>query len=106
MERSEQMTKIDKAMFCSEGNEHPFELRKSYLIRTVTMIVLGRLVWVGDKELKLEDASWVADTGRFHEALAKGNLNEVEPFPNEVIVGRGSIIDACVWEFELPRSAK
>ena len=66
-----------------------------YLIRTVTMIQTGRLVKVSDKELVMEDASWIADTGRFSVVLKTLDFNEVEPFPDgHVIVGRGAIIDA------------
>lgn len=63
-----------------------FIVGRDYLIRTVTHYYTGRLVWVGDKEIVIEDATWVADTGRFNE-------NEVEPYPKGmfIIVGRGSI---------------
>ena len=68
---------------------------KPYLIRTVTMIQTGRLVKVTDKELVLEEAAWIADTGRFSDALVTLEFGEVEPFPDGfVIIGRGSIIDA------------
>lgn len=85
---------------------HPFKVGENYIIRTVTMIQLGRLDWVGDKELVLSSASWIADTGRFHDALKTGKLNEVEPFTNDVIVGRGSIIDASIWTHKLPKEQK
>lgn len=66
-----------------------------YLIRTVTMIDTGRLVWFDDKDLVLEEASWIADTGRFADALLKCVYGEVEPFPDgEIIIGRGAIVDA------------
>lgn len=72
-----------------------WEIGKGYLIRTVTMTNTGRLVAVTEQELVLEDAAWIADTGRFSDALKKCNFNEVEPFPaGKVIIGRGSIIDA------------
>lgn len=72
-----------------------WEIGKIYLIRTVTMIDTGRLVAVGEHELILEDAAWIADTGRFSQAVAKAEFGEVEPFPSgKVIIGRGSIIDA------------
>ena len=88
-------------------NEGPWVVGKTYLIRTVTMIQTGRLVAVYDKELVLEDAAWVADTGRFYDALSKGTLNEVEPFPDgPVIVGRGAISDAAIWSHPLPRKQK
>lgn len=83
---------------------HPYIIGHKYLIRTVSMTLLGRLSAVYKKELVLKDASWVADTGRFHKALADGTLNEVEPFPDGgVIIGRGAIIDCAQWAHELPR---
>ena len=88
------------------GNESIWEIGKNYLIRTVTMIQLGKLKTVTDKELVLSDACWVADTGRFNVALEKGTLNEVEMFQRDVIVGRGGIIDATEWLAELPKTTK
>lgn len=78
---------------------HPFEIGKNYLIRTVTMIQTGRLIWVGEKEIVMEDAAWVADTGRFADAIKDSQkFNEVEPFVSPIIIGRGSIIDATQIE--------
>ena len=80
----------------------------NYFIRTVTHHITGRLVKVTPQELVLVDAAWIADDGRFHEAMASGTLNEVEPYPDgaEVIVGRGSLIDATQWVHPLPRAVK
>lgn len=84
-------------MFGSASNDSHWKVGKIYLIRTVTMIQAGRLIAVTDKELVLEDAAWIADTGRFSDALKSCEFSEVEPFPDgEVIVGRGAIIDACL----------
>ena len=80
---------------------------QNYLIRTVTMIDTGRLVAISDHELVLEDAAWIADTGRFYDALKSLKFNEIEPFPDGiVIIGRGSIIDAVPVTGDLPRSQK
>ena len=78
------------------NSDNPFmEIGGCYFIRTVTHFFTGRLIWVGDKEICLEDACWIADTGRFNEFVAGKTVNESEPFPKgaKVIVGRGSIID-------------
>ena len=84
----------------------PWEIGKIYLIRTVTMIDTGRLVAVTNQELVLEDAAWIADTGRFADAVGKAEFGEVEPFPaGRVIVGRGSVIDAVQITLA-PRSQK
>jgi hypothetical protein len=86
---------------------HPYEVGKNYLIRGVTLYYTGRLVEVTQQEIVLEDASWIPDTGRFNKALKTGVFNEVEPYPaGRVIVGRGTIADAKIWDFDLPRSEK
>lgn len=74
----------------------PFEIGKPYQIRTVTFILTGRVVDVGPSEIVLEDAAWIADTGRFMTATEKAEYSEVEPFPSgrRVIVGRAALIDA------------
>jgi hypothetical protein len=85
---------------------NPYRIGKNYLIRTVTMIDTGRVVAVTEHEIVLEDAAWVADTGRFADALKSGAFSEVEPFPDgEVIIGRYSVIDAVQID-KLPREQK
>ena len=94
---------VKKSLFCDKLKKLPqsvednpyMEIGKSYFIRTVTHYFTGRLIWVGEKELVLEEAAWIADTGRFNEFMAGKTVNEVEPFPkdSQVIIGRGSIID-------------
>lgn len=85
---------------------HPYEIGKPYLIRTVSMIDTGRVVEVTAQEIVLEDAAWIADTGRFSDALKSCNFSEVEPFPNgRVIINRSSVIDAVQIK-ELQRSQK
>lgn len=82
-----------------QSDNSAWEIGKIYLIRTVTMIDTGVLVAVTPQELVLEDAAWIADTGRFSDALGALDFNEVEPFPDgRVIVGRGSVIDAVQIE--------
>lgn len=94
----------------AKSSEHPFEIGKNYLIRTVTMIQLGRLVAVYDTELVLRQAAWIANTGRFHEALEKGvdkiKWSEIELFNRDVIIGRGALVDACIYTKPLPTENK
>ncbi len=87
--------------------EHPYVIGGFYLIRTVTMTLTGKLTYVGDKEMVLVDAAWIADTGRFANAVKSADFNEVEPYPDgqAVIVGRASIIDATAIP-SLPRKQK
>ena len=85
----------------------PWQLGKNYFIRTVTHHFTGRLIQVTQQELVLQDAAWIADDGRFSNAIKTGVFGEIEPFPNgNLIVGRGSVIDAFELNAELPRSQK
>jgi hypothetical protein len=84
----------------------PFEVGKAYLIRTVTMILTGRVIGVVGSFLVLNEAAWIADTGRFNEALKTGELNEVEPADGNVFVGITAIIDVYEWNHSLLRVAK
>ena len=96
-----------QTMFPHSG-DHPYYVGKNYFIRTVTHHFTGKLIKVTEHELVLIDAAWIADDGRFHQAMKEGKLSEVEPYldSQEVIIGRGSIIDACVWGYDLPRDQK
>lgn len=96
-------------MFPQEGDTfQPFEIGKNYLIRTATHIDVGQVVAVGPTEIVMINASWIADTGRYHNALMEGTLSEVEPYPpgQQVIIGRGALIDATQWNHPLPREQK
>lgn len=94
------------ALFGATSESHPWKVGASYLIRTVTNYWVGKLIEVHGDAIVLESASWVADTGRFHQAVSSGSLSEVEPVPRPVIVGRGSIVDATEWPFALPKDSK
>ena len=86
--------------------DHPYPTGKNVFIRTVTMNYTGKLVAVTEKELVLEDVAWIADSGRFNEALKSGKLNEVEPFPaGKVIIGRDGA-EVSIWAHALPREVK
>jgi hypothetical protein len=90
----------------SEPDTSPWQIGENYLIRTVTMHLTGKLIALTDKELVLFNASWIADSGRFHDALETGTLSEVEPFIDNVIVSRAALVDATKWRHDLPRAQK
>lgn len=79
---------------------------KKVFIRTVTHHYTGLLAELDEGFLRLEKAAWIADDGRFADALASGNLNEVEPYPGDCLVAVGSIVDVCEWTHDLPRTQK
>lgn len=91
-----------------KSQTHPYVIGEKYFIRTVTHHFTGQLVAVHQQELVITDAAWIADDGRFTQAIAKGEFNEVEPYPDNemVVIGRSSIIDAVRFTPDLPRSQK
>jgi hypothetical protein len=97
---------MDLGKIQNHPQSHSFEVGKKYLIRTVTYHHVGKLISITDTDLMLESASWIADSGRFHTALKTGNLFEVEPFVNPVIINRSAVIDAALWDFDLPMEQK
>jgi hypothetical protein len=80
---------------------------KNVLVRTVTNYYTGRLASNGANGwLQLDDAAWIADTGRFSTALAKGTLSEVEPYPGTCYISAGAVVDISEWTHDLPRTVK
>lgn len=88
-----------------DDNPNPFEAGEAYFIRTVTYHLVGRVRHVLRDFLVLEDAAWVADSGRFMQAIKDGALNEVEPV-GVAFVNLGSITDAFPWRHTLPTGQK
>jgi len=86
----------------ASSDDSHWEVGKCYFIRCVTYHQVGRLKKVTPTELVLENASWVADSGRFGEALKTGSLSEVEHFGGDAVIGRGAIVDATLWMHPLP----
>lgn len=84
----------------------PFKVGKKYFIRTVTYFVTGKVKKIAGGFLVLEDAAWIADTGRFNEAINKGALSEVEPVNVLVFLNLNSITDGYEWIHKLPREVK
>ena len=87
-----------------------WEVGKKVFIRGVTNYYIGEIAGFDrdDKEIILKKASWIADTGRFADAMKSGNLGEVEPYPDDraVLINREAIMDACEWPFDLPDKQK
>ena len=97
-----------KALLGSDTSPDPLDPRRGecLLIRTVTMTVTGRVVDSSPCWIVLDDAAWIADTGRFADAIASGTLTEVEPMGCGVRVARGSIVDVAPWRHDLPLTQK
>lgn len=77
---------------------------KKLFIRTVTYHMVGEVEKVVGKFFQLKNASWVADSGRFHDALKNGfpSNAEIEP-TTQAWLNTDSIVDMFVWKHDLPK---
>jgi hypothetical protein len=78
-------------------------------VRTVTHHYTGEVLEETATELVLVKAAWIADTGRFADAMKTGKFNEIEPYPEEfeVVLSKGSFVDRVRnWPHPLPREQK
>ena len=86
--------------------KNTFKNGSSYYIRTVTYHNVGKVVGeTTDGFLLLKEASWVADSGRFMQAIKNGILEEVEPV-GEMMIAKSSIVDVFPWKHQLPTEQK
>ena len=94
------------------GSEEKVDLKsfddmigKCFFFRTITYHMLGRVKKIMGNFLQLEDASWIADSGRFMNAIKDGTLNEIEPV-GTAYVNLQSVTDFFPWKHKLPTSQK
>ena len=78
---------------------------KKWFFRTVTYHLVGRVTRLIGNIACLEDASWVADSGRFMNAIKEGTLDEVEPV-GIAYVNLSCVTDFFPWVHELPKEQK
>ena len=74
---------------------------EKYFFRTVTYHLTGRVKKVIGSILELEDAAWIADSGRFMNAIKEGKLKEVEPV-GKAYINIQSVTDFFPWKHKLP----
>ena len=75
---------------------------EKFFFRTVTYHLTGRVkrIIAGDI-LEIENAAWIADSGRFMNAIKEGKLSEVEPV-GRAFINRKSLVDFFPWKHKLP----
>jgi len=74
---------------------------KSFFFRTVTYHMVGKVAKRIGMIVQLENASWIADSGRFADCIKKGNINEVEPV-GVAFVNLSTVTDFFPWKHSLP----
>ena len=88
---------------------HSYEAGKNTFIKTFGEYYTGHIVRITLTDIVLKKAAWVASTGRFAGAMASGEFDEVEPYPDDMeIAVPFSAIQSGVpnWPHELPREQK
>jgi len=65
----------------------------------------GKVKKVIGQILELEDAAWIADSGRFMQAIVDGKLNEVEPV-GTAFLNLATCVDFFPWKHDLPKTQK
>jgi len=78
---------------------------EKFFFRTVTYHLTGRVKKVIGNILELENAAWIADSGRFMNAIKEGTLKEVEPV-GRAYINIQSVTDFFPWKHPLPESQK
>lgn len=94
----------------TEAKPVPFEIGKNYFIRTVTYHLTGQVVDIVGDFLVLDQASWIADSGRLNDSMKlgieKNSSSEIEPFEAKVYVNVTAIVDATEYKFPIDFSQK
>jgi len=89
----------------TKKQEFVLEKGESYFLRTVTYHLVGAFVREIGGFAELKNASWVADSGRFSNAIKEGTLSEVEPV-GTAYVNMASVTDIFPWGHPLPYEQK
>ena len=104
----ETFQKIKNQLNCDdmkELNSYNDMIGEKYFFRTVTYHMVGKVISKMGSFLKLENASWIPDSGRFMQFIQNGELNEVEPVGIQYL-NMDTIVDFFPWKFELPKEQK
>ena len=72
----------------------------AYFFRTVTYHTVGKVIRIIGKFAQLEDATWIADSGRFMNAIKNGVLNETEPV-GSAFINLDTVVDFFPWKHSL-----
>ena len=78
---------------------------EKFYFRTVTFHLTGKVKKIVGRFAYLTDAAWIADSGRFMQAIKEGVLDEVEPV-GKAFVNLDTVVDFFPWTHELPKNQK
>lgn len=104
----EQLKEIRKVVGLAdvkEVNTYEDLVGGKYYFRTVTFHQVGEVKKIVGRFVYLKNASWVADSGRFMNAIKDGTLNEVEPV-GDCFVNLDTVVDFFPWVHDMPKAQK
>ena len=96
---------IGEVITTPEEHDYDEYVDKSVFIRTVTNFYTGKVEKTTKTTMTLSSACWIADTGRFNEAMESGEFSEVEPYFNDIKLNLLSFEDITEIPF-LPKGVK
>lgn len=76
-----------------------------FYFRTVTFHLTGEVKKIVGRFVHLKTAAWIADSGRFMQAIKDGTLDEVEPV-GDAFVNLDTVVDFFPWKHKLPTEQK
>lgn len=88
-----------------EVNSYEDLIGGKYYFRTVTYHQVGEVKKIVGRFAYLKNASWIADSGRFMNAIKEGTLDEVEPV-GDCFVSLDTVVDFFPWKHKLPTEQK
>ena len=88
-----------------EINNYEDLIGGKYFFRTVTYHMTGEVKKIVGRFVYLKNAAWIADSGRFMNAIKDGTLSEVEPV-GEAFLNMDTVVDFFVWKHKLPVDQK
>ena len=74
-----------------------------FYFRTVTYHLTGEVKKIVGRFAYLKMAAWIADSGRFQQAIKDGTLNEVEPV-GDAFINLDTVTDFFPWTHKLPET--
>jgi len=95
-----QLFQIDKPK--QESNSF-YQVGEDYVVRSVTMIYLGKLKQETQDALILEDCAWIPETSRWSDFLTGTKPKEMEPYPDDVIIYKGALLDVVKMKNKIER---
>lgn len=78
---------------------------QKYYFRTVTYHTTGEVKRIVGRFAFLKNAAWIADSGRFMDAIKDGTLAEVEPV-GDAFINLDTVVDFFPWKHKLPTEQK